>query len=349
MKNETGMTSQLFLDQIEKLNDPELNKSKVRSLIEKAITESGCLTDIYWISEVIKNYLNDLDWIRNLLESEESKINPENNDVATDYVILGDTIAENLCDREWVLKCYKQAEKHIQSLWDYYSIIYSLFENLPGNERTLTLLEKAYQFIKKEDPCSSEISAMASLTLEITGSRKKAIGLYQKALDTDENSGICWGDRLAICQSIAMDLEDHKWAKMIIQQPKLDIDCPKAGLTGYQALTLQNYLAQSLDSGIKVVPSIKELRNNYDEIIYCVEVCVIGVVSDINLSDDEGHLNGSLILNDASGSVEVFAVSLAFKGLKETPKIKDILSVKGTLAVQRQLVVFNAKSIQMVD
>jgi tetratricopeptide (TPR) repeat protein len=345
---EIRMDSQFYLNQIEKLDNPEHNKLKIKRLIEKAILESNYDSDNYWIIEAIKKYLNDLDWIRGLLESKESKTNPEHYDVALDYVILGDTIAENLNDCAWALSCYEQSEIHIQSLWDYYSLIFSLHENFPENP-SLDLLEKAYLHIEKEDPCSSEISAMASLTLEITGDQKKAIELYQKALDIDENDGICWDDRIAICQSIATDLEDHKWAKIVIQQLKIDINCPKTRLTDFQTLSLQNYLVQSLDSSIMIVPSFTELRDYYDEIIYCDEVCVVGVVSGLVLYEDDGHKSGHILLDDDTASLKVFVVPEVLSNFDKRPKFDDILSVKGTLDVHSGLVVIKANSIQLVD
>jgi Leucine-rich repeat (LRR) protein len=361
---EIEMGAQFYLDQIEKLDNPQSNKPKIRSLIEKAINENNCLVYIHSIAEAIREHFNDLNWIRGVLESEESKLKQEYCD-ALDYVILGDTIAEYLDDREWALSCYDRAANYVQSLWDYHSIIYSMFENLSENERTLTLLEKAYQYIEKEDPCSSEVSAMASLTVEITGNREKAVDLFQKALDTDVKDGICWDDRLSICFSIATDLKDHRWAKVIMQQLKPDVAHSKVPLSNYQARTIQSYLSKPFDPSIKIIPSINDLRNYTEEIIDQEEVYVTGVVSDVGLPDHDGYPNchvtfndysgsdefirGSIILKDDTGSIEVFAVPSVLSKLEGVPKISDILFVRGTIGLRHRLMVINAKSIQIVD
>jgi hypothetical protein len=53
MINETRMTSQFYLDQIKQLDNPELNKPKIRSLIENAIVECNNNSDFYWIRALL--------------------------------------------------------------------------------------------------------------------------------------------------------------------------------------------------------------------------------------------------------------------------------------------------------
>jgi hypothetical protein len=200
----------------------------IKNLLEEAILESCCMSDIYNISESIKKHLNDLDWIKQILKIEDSKLKQSYNDrieqfgsysdIVMDYMILGDTIARNLDDCGWVLSCYEQAEKYARSVMDYYVIASCMFEKWPKHERVIDLINKAYKLIEVTEPCSTEVTLLASLSIVAAGDEERATELYKRALAIDQHDGICWDDRQFISHSIKENLKDHEWSEMILRQ-----------------------------------------------------------------------------------------------------------------------------------
>ena len=225
MKTDKSTDPQYFLKKIEEIKNETESEQKIRKLLEQAIRCSSDVSDILEISESIKIHLNDLKWIRRLLNEEQSRLNrvhlngiysySGSFEVVLDYVILGDGIAKVLNDKYWALSCYKKAEKYACSVWDYFLIGNSVFENLSEHERTIEFIGKAYKLVETQENNSTVVTLLANLIFDVTGDKKRATELYNKALAIDESGGICRDDRLFISRSIEENLKDHKWSRSI--------------------------------------------------------------------------------------------------------------------------------------